>query len=232
MTDMRYLGGKSRLCKKIAGIINPLVADRPYYEPFVGAAWVAQHVTASWRLLTDASADLIAMWAALQKGWLPPTTVSEPEYAAAMRGETTPALRAFIGFGCSFGGKWFGGYARDNRGRNYATGAHNSLMKKLAGLKGAVFEHTDYRRLAPRPNSVIYCDPPYAATTGYGAVGAFDSSEFWEKAREWSRTCTVLVSEYKAPDDFKCIAEFETKLEMRTSAGGREPRVERVFTHA
>lgn len=227
---VRYLGGKSRIGKKIAvELINPLVvAGAPYYEPFCGACWVTQHVKAGWRLCTDANPDLIAMWSALQRGWFPPDTVSEAEYAAAKLGEGPPELRAFIGFGCSFGGKWFGGYARGGEGRSYASNARNSLMRKLHGLAGVHFEHADYRRLAPRPGSVIYCDPPYAYTTGYGAVGTFDSSEFWNVVRNWSKTCTVLVSEYAAPEDFECVAEFITKLDMR-DASGRSARTERLY---
>ena len=232
---MQYLGGKSRIGKKIAvELINPLVmaADRPYYEPFVGACNVARYVKASWRLLTDANADLIALWREVQRGWVPPMAVSEAEYAAARNDPATAAhLRAFIGFGCSFGGKWFGGYARNSRGDDYCGQARNSIAKLAPDIQSAHFEHVGYADIAPRPNAVIYCDPPYAHTTGYGSVGAFDSEAFWNKVRLWSETCDVLVSEYRAPEDFVCVAEYATKLELR-SKSGREPRIERVFTYA
>jgi DNA adenine methylase len=42
---------------------------------------------------------------------------------------------------------------------------------------------------------------------------------------------TVIISEYKAPNDFKCIWEKEVKTEMRTNANGREDRIERLFTY-
>ena len=29
--------------------------------------------------------------------------------------DENPALTGFVGFGCSFGGKWWGGYAKDKR---------------------------------------------------------------------------------------------------------------------
>ena len=41
---------------------------------------------------------------------------------------------SFVGFGCSFAGKWFGGYARSNDKRNYAKMAKNSLNKKIINL--------------------------------------------------------------------------------------------------
>lgn len=231
-TTVQYLGGKSRLGKKIAEIINPLlVGGAPYYEPFCGACNVARHIKADWRLLSDANEPLIRMWQAVQKGWAPPATVSEAEYAAAKRGELSPELTAFIGFGCSFGGKWFGGYARGGEGRSYASNAANSIASRLGGITSAHFDVADYRRIVPRPGSVIYCDPPYAHTTGYSAVGDFDSGEFWAWARAISANHTVIVSEYVAPEDFVCVAEFATKLDMRDNSG-KSPRIERLFTHA
>src|SRR3990167_10829930 len=130
---MRYMGGKSRVCKPIAAYINGVVGDRPYWEPFVGGGWVLQHVKARLRFASDLHGPLIRMWQALQSGWVPPSNVSEEEYRRLKADEAAdPALRAFVGFGCSFGGKWFGGYARSDREaqRNYAVNAKNSLTRK------------------------------------------------------------------------------------------------------
>ena len=227
---MRYLGGKSRIGKRIAEIINPLVAGgRPYYEPFCGACNVARHIKADWRLLSDAHPQLIAMWKAVQQGWVPPDTVTEEEYAAAKRGDLSPELTAFIGFGCSFGGKWFGGYARGGEGRSYASNAKNTIIARREALLSAHFECSSYHDIVPLTDSVIYCDPPYASTTGYKGVGKFDHAAFWAWTRRMAALGhTVLISEYSAPDGFGCVAEIPTKLDMR-STNGREPRVERVF---
>lgn len=230
---MQYLGGKSRLGKKIAAVLNPmLVNGAPYYEPFCGGCSVARWVRADWRLLADAHPQLIAMWKAVQAGWVPPATVSEDEYAAAKRGELSPELTAFIGFGCSFGGKWFGGYVRGSNGGNYAGFAHRSILRKAQALNGAHFENADYRAIVPRPRSVVYCDPPYAGTTKYNGTAEFDSAEFWQKMREWSdKGHSVVVSEYAAPDDFVCVAEFPTKLAMHPRDGDKNC-IERLFTRA
>ncbi|MCZ2076553.1 MAG: DNA adenine methylase [Bryobacterales bacterium] len=230
---VRYLGGKSRLGKKIAAILNPMLeGGAPYYEPFCGACNVAMHIRAGRRYLSDAHPQLIAMWKAVQNGWVPPDTVTEADYAAAKRGELPPELTAFIGFGCSFGGKWFGGYARGGEGRSYASNAKNSIARRAAALRSAEFRCEDYSRLVPPQGSVVYCDPPYASTTGYGGVGEFDSARFWEFVRRLSgEGVMVVVSEYSAPGDFACIAELPTKLDMR-DAGGKSPRIERLFTYA
>jgi DNA adenine methylase len=233
--NMRYLGGKSRIGKQIAAFINPLLVDgAPYYEPFCGACWVTQHIVApGGRFCSDAHGPLIALWQSLQRGWVPPDTVSEAEYRAAKAGEASPELRAFIGFGCSFGGKWFGGIARDTRGGGsapHARAAKNSLLKKIQTLRDVVFSHTDYLNTSPSKDSVVYCDPPYKGTTHYSGLPEWDSTTFWNTIRHWSSYATVLVSEYVAPADFECVAEYITKTELRTKKG-RVSRYERLFRY-
>src|SRR5690606_31591619 len=120
-------------------------------------------------------------------------------------------VRAFAGFGCSFGGKWFGGYARGFKAsgepRNYAAEAGRRLRKLVAGLpEGATVVHAGYRSWSPYVHAdvLVYCDPPYADTTSYGAVDPFDSDDFWQHVRAWTteRGAAVFVSEYDAPGDF------------------------------
>ncbi len=228
---MQYFGGKHRIGKVIAQVIQPFITDNTlYYEPFCGSLSVTQHIRAIHRYCSDANAPLIAMWQAIQCGWLPPITVTEDDYRNAKAGLTPDYLTAFIGFGCSFGGKWFGGYARGASNRNYARNAYNSIMRKRPTIvRDITFSHADYRTLTPTANkSVIYCDPPYQGTTQYGAVGNFDSTEFWEIMRAWGRYHTVIISEYQAPSDFTCIAEIPTKTDIRTIEG-KVDRTERLF---
>lgn len=139
-------------------------------------------------------------------------------------------LKIFAGYGCSFGGKWFGGYARDGSTRSYAANAANSLKKKLAKCAGTTFAQHSYVDLPlPLTPALIYCDPPYEGTTGYGAK--FDHEAFWAWCRNISALGhAIFVSEYKAPADFKCVLELHTKTDMHT-AHGKEHRIERVFTY-
>lgn len=157
--------------------------------------------------LSDASEDLILLWQALQNGWEPPETVSEEEYQR-VRYEEPSALRAFIGYGCSFGGKWFGGYAR-YKGRNYAVSTKRVLEKKIESLYRAKFGSVSYEAWSDceLSDSIIYCDPPYRNTTGYTRVGAFDSDKFWSTIGSWDGT--VFVSEYTAPEGWKSIWSAE-----------------------
>lgn len=75
--------------------------------------------------------------------------------------------------------------------------------------------------------AVIYCDPPYASTTGYR--GGFDSDEFWEYARMAARNNIVLVSEYTSPPDIPCIAAFPKKMGLRQANGEQQVRTEKLF---
>lgn len=105
--------------------------------------------------------------------------------------------------------------------------ARNSLLAKAARFGGVSFRQADYRSYNPQ-HSTVYCDPPYANTCHYRAVGGFNRDEFWETMRVWSVDNAVIISEYVAPNDFECIAEFPTKLGLRTSSGQND-RIERLF---
>ena len=200
---MRYQGGKARHADAIAEQIEALRGGRDtYLEPFVGSAAVASKVVPAFRevILGDALEDVALLWAAVVDGWRPPATVTETEYRA-LREAPPSALRGFVGVGCSYGGKWFGGYAREG-GRDFAAEAARSVSRRAAGLDSAAVVHADYRafEFLAGPHAVIYCDPPYAGTTGYAGVGPFDHDEFWRTVTRWSaRGALVLVSEYAAP---------------------------------
>jgi len=223
---MHYLGGKARIGGEIAGVINALLGGRPYYEPFVGAAWVMCRVEAEYRLASDVHEDLILLWQALQQGWMPPENLSEEDYERLWHSPPSP-LRGFAGFGCSFSGKWFGGYARSGT-RNYARNAKNSLMKKVPGIRGVNFFCMDYRDVVLDSEWVVYCDPPYSGTTKYSM--GFDHEVFWNKMREWSEGNVVLISEYSAPNDFDCIREWQTRTDMHNS-NRSNARTEKLFVY-
>lgn len=63
-----------------------------------------------------------------------------------------------------------------------------------------------------------------------GGCPPFDHALFWDVMRFWSLSSTVVVSEYSAPDDFVCIAEFPSKMGLRVGKDGEQPsRTERLF---
>lgn len=232
---MRYLGGKSRTRNQIAAYLNRIrKPNQPYWEPFVGAGWVLEKIKGQPIYASDANEALIFMWQRLQQGWQPPSVVSEAEYQKAMNGEYDAALTAFIGFGCSFGGKWFDGYARHEKGAvdegKYAGQSHRSILCKANRIDSAHFFTANFLECyVPAYGCLIYCDPPYEDTTAYGAVPPFDSEMFWKRVR-WleGHGHTVVVSEYQAPADFSCVLEVVTKTDMHTK-NGKDRRIERLF---
>lgn len=195
---MRYMGGKTRIAKQIAEVIDQyrqpgqLVGDA-----FCGGLSVSVALSKKGPVIaSDYNLALISLHKAIQSGWEPPTSVSKEEYLSAKDIPDTDPLKAFCGFGCSFAGKWFGGYA-SSKDRNYATNARNSLLRKK--FTGSI-QHIDFLSVTPRPESfLIYCDIPYSGATGYTATGDFDRNKFIELVADWSNYTSVFVSEYEFP---------------------------------
>lgn len=232
---MRYLGGKFKLRRELSAFLER--HRRPgqvYIEPFVGAFNVIAEMQNP-RIANDVNPYLIALYSAVQRGWIPPRTLTENEYADIKnnRDQYPPELVAFAGFGCSFGGKWFGGYARDKLNQNYALNAHNSLIKVAPLLANVTIVSQDYRDLLIPPNSLIYCDPPYKSTTTYTATNKFDHDVFWAWVRDKSlEGHDVFVSEFQAPDDFECVWSKSRKTNVTGLSGERPDRIEKLFTLA
>ena len=151
------------------------------------------------------------MWKAVQNGYKLPDVITDEQYKyIKAHKDEDKALSGFVGFGCSFGGKWFGGLARNKKGDNYCARANRSIYKDLDGLKNAEFSCLDYKDVIIPNGSVVYADPPYANTTGY-TTGVFDTDEFWDYMREISKNNLVFISEENAPDDFECIWQQDFK---------------------
>ena len=80
----------------------------------------------------------------------------------------------------------------------------------------------DYQAVEIKPDSVIYCDPPYRGTMGY--LCDFDHDRFYEWAE---RQTNIFISEYSMPSEFKCIAERSHR--SRLSPTAKKAVVERLF---
>ena len=88
------------------------------------------------------------------------------------------ALAGFVGFGCSFGGRFFEGYARNATGTNYAMQSKKSLLKDMATLMDAQFLCVDYQKVPIPNNAIVYADPPYVNTKKIHNK-VFNTEEFW-----------------------------------------------------
>ena len=229
---MQYMGGKSRISKQIAEILNSAIdKNKPFVSLFCGSCAIESKVQAYVKILNDKHPYLIAMWQALQNGWTPPDVVTKEEYYRVKANmDENPALAGFVGFGCSFGGKWWGGYAKDKRGDDYCGQAKRGLLKDLVGIQSATFTCLDYRDVEIPDGAVVYCDPPYVNTTGY-TVGQFDTNEFWNYMRQLSKRCDVYISEESAPNDFECIWSKEKVRTLEKSDNVGRVKVEKLFKY-
>jgi len=228
---MRYFGGKTRTCKEISVFLESIrKPNQIFLSPFVGGGWI-ESLMKEPKICSDKHRYLIAMYKELQNGWMPPKQLSKEEYEYIKNHKDEKSyLTGFVGFGCSFAGKWFGGYAKDNSKRNYCLNAYRSILQKMKGFKTTQFECNDYRNLKPQ-NTLIYCDPPYCGTTQYDKqiVGNFDHQEFWNIMKKWSKNNTVIISEYTAPSDFQCVWSKNVKLDIRDKNNSKMPRIEKMF---
>lgn len=229
---MQYMGGKSRISKQIAEVLNSAInKDTPFVSLFCGSCAIESKVQADVKILNDKHPYLIAMWQALQNGWTPPDVVTKEEYYRVKANmDENPALTGFVGFGCSFGGKWWGGYAKDKRGDDYCGQAKRGLLKDLVGIQSATFTCLDYRDLEIPDGAVVYCDPPYVNTTGY-TVGQFNTDDFWDYMRQLSKRCDVYISEESAPNDFECIWSKEKVRTLEKSDNVGRVKVEKLFKY-
>jgi DNA adenine methylase len=235
---VRYVGGKGRIARAIVEQIQQHSPDATIaVEPFMGGASVTAELARAFPvvLAADAHPDIAALWSATTYGWTPPATVTEEEYAELRSAAPSP-LRGLAGFGGSFGGKWWGGYARggvmaDQTPRDHQAESARAVVRIGEQLRaGAVWVGCrDYRNTPIIPGSVIYCDPPYASTQGY-STGAFDSIDFWAWAEIASDVADVYVSEYRAPSWWRCIWSTEKRQSVTMPAQGRAIRTERLFT--
>lgn len=209
---MRYLGGKSRIAEQITNAILENSSQRCLLvEPFIGGGAITSKLAPYFNKVeaSDIHEDLVLMWKALLSGWIPPSVITEDEYKALRNAEPS-ALRGFVGFGCSFGGKYFGGYAR-YKDENYAAISKRSVLKQIKTMTNVLVQAKDYREIFPPSGAVVYVDPPYAGTTGYGLK--FDSVEFWQTMTSWhNKGAMIFCSEYTAPPGW--IAVWEKPLQQ------------------
>ena len=198
---MQYLGGKSRVAPTLAAAILARRGARTrYVEPFLGAGSIAARLARHFAdvRLSDAHPDLVMMWnAVLNTDWYPPTRITKQEWEQLRDAPPSPE-RGFAGFAYSYGGRWFHHYQSER-----SLFSARSLLRKAQMIGPRQVRCHDYRDADGLidANTVVYADPPYAATTqDWDELRAFDSEAFWAVMDAWSaRGALVVVSGYDAP---------------------------------
>jgi DNA adenine methylase len=237
---MKYMGSKARFSKEILPIIlEDRTNEQWYIEPFAGGMNMICEVDGK-RIANDIHYYLIKMWEELVGGWIP-KKITKDEYLEVKTDQSKyPAyFVGWVGFNCSYSGKWFGGFAddypesrRNKKGvlPNYQMEAINNIPKQVEKMKGVILQNKPYYELELPPNSIVYCDPPYEGTTKY--ANDFDHNLFWNWVRNIIKQGhTVFVSEYNAPSDFVCVWQKETNSQLSANGkiGGNKVSVEKLF---
>ena len=253
---MRYSGSKAKIAKYIIPfIMKELKEGYRYVEPFVGGCNVIDKVDWPNKVGYDLNHYVISLWNATKIGLYDsiPQEVSEIAYnemkELAMKNFCSPKYPAwligYVGNACSYGSAWFNGYAKINekRGENHILEAFRGYHKQVGNFKHlhtTYFTTADYETafqvetaLGTNKNVVFYCDPPYRSTKGY-KDGGFDSDKFWDDVRRYSKLgVKIFVSEYEAPEDFKCIWCKDRKDGMGTTKCGckQNTKTEKLFVY-
>lgn len=235
---MSYLGAKAKGADHILEVLNDPVFDGMHYvEPMVGYGHILRRVEnkRSYRA-SDCNPLLITLLKAVQNNRkMPKITESEYHQLKQQRGNTL--RRAVAAFTYSYCGKQWGGYVdkyvRDGKKKSYSDERkrYYADLQENEQFMSANIRCIDYRKLKYK-NKLIYCDPPYANTTAYkkgDEDNEFDSDEFWDYMRKWSKDNYVFISEYKAPKDFKCISSCNKHSTLAIE--GRNTRREKLFVH-
>lgn len=230
---MQYFGGKQRISKQLSQYLNLQLNDnQPFVDLFCGSCNVITKIDSNrTRVANDKHKYLIDMWKELQSGWIPPDEINREEYQYIKENkDEKPHLTGFVGFGCSFAGKWFGGYAISDRWRNYCIGAKRSCIKKLSNLRDVEFYNINYDEVDIPEGSLVYCDIPYKGATPYckNEVGVFNHDEFYQWVRNNSYKYDIYISEYKknVPDDFEIVWEINSKKDIRNKKNEMEKTIE------
>lgn len=225
------MGSKARIAKYILPIM--LANKRPnqwWVEPFVGGGNIIDKVGGK-RIGADADRWVIEALLAIRDNvhQLPKNNseFTEDDYKQ-LRKSDEYRFKGYAGFAFSYGSKWLGGWRRDTAGkRDYVQEAFDNAVMQSPRLQGVLLVNTDFTSLGIPPQSLIYCDPPYADATRYKVD--FDHSAFWQWCRKKAEEGhTIFISEYTAPSDFECIWQKEIVSSL-TKDTGSKTGVEKLF---
>ncbi len=245
---MRYCGSKARFIKKMLPILTSKLDKENgiFVDAFGGGMNVISEIDCNSKVAIDNNRYVISLWKHLQEHGMKdiPMELTREEYFDIKENylnhedKYPDFLTGYVGTCCSYGGAWFNGYAGYNPKRNedHIKEAYINLEKHVTFFKNldkTRFIYDDYYSAARwyfSPNTIIYCDPPYASTKKYERD--FDNLAFWQWVREvHSRVKEIYISEYEAPKDFKCIWSKKKADGMGTCcAGGKTNiKVEKLF---
>jgi len=231
---MKYLGSKNRISKYILPLmLENRNENQTWVEPFVGGANMIDKVKGK-RIGSDLNHYVISLLNQMSKPVFKAPKISEQKYndIKEYKSQYPRWIVGYAGTQLSFGATWFGSYRRDKQGkRDYCQEAQNNVNKQSKNLQGVKFLNYDYSKLIIPKNSIIYCDPPYKTRATKGKYkDDFIHNDFWQWCREKHKEGhTIYISEYEAPEDFKCIWEMKINQRMNNNVNTKA-NTERLFS--
>jgi DNA adenine methylase len=253
-SPLGYLGGKSRLAKRIAERIPEHTC---YVEPFCGGAWVFFTKPPSQvEILNDFDGELVNFWKVVRHHLpeflrcLEYTLVSREEFKAEQQldpvllTDVQRAVRYYrlqrMGFGGKTVNRTFGTSIVRPNSLNLA-GVEEKLTKTHKRLARTTIEHLDACeciRKYDSPKTFFYIDPPYWNADFYAVSFA---GEDFERLRDTLREVqgVFIVSLNDTPEIREIFAEFtiepiETKYSIgntKTAASTRKKERKEVLIH-
>jgi DNA adenine methylase len=228
------MGSKNRIAKHILPIMlaerNP---EQFWVEPFVGGANMIDKVQGK-RIGADINPYLIDALIAIRDcvTQLPKNNkeFTEENYKE-LRKSDNYKYKGYAGFAFSYSGKWLGGWCRDSLNkRDYVKESYKNAINQSPRLNGVRLVNESYLNLQIPENSLIYCDPPYGGVTKYAMD--FNHVEFWQWCRDRENEGhIVFVSEYNAPNDFKCVWEKKVNSSLTKNTGSKKA-IEKLFRYS
>lgn len=223
---MAYVGGKSKGAEHIIAVLNHKNYDNMrYIEPFVGYGHVLRRISNKKSYhASDANPLVISLLDGIQKNKRYHSMHITKQQYDTLKDDTKNVSfrRALAAFAYSYNGKEWGGYTMSSPSRdNYPLERkkYYDTLKKNETFMKTTLALCSYNTLMPK-NSLVYCDPPYKSTTGYGKL-SFDHDQFWDTIRRWSKNNIVYVSEYSAPSDFKCVSKKAKYQSLNGKGAGK-----------
>lgn len=185
-------------------------------------------------LASDIHPGLIALYEKCRThpNWLDGFECTEELYHAAKELPDDDALKAFIGFGCSFGGNWFRAYGKPHPkvsgGRLQSLVGAERLKRVLQAIPSVEFACMSFFDLPPTNGVLLYLDPPYRGTALAGAH-VFDFGAFDARVCEWAEAGSICyVSEYEFPRG-SLVWERKSHGTAGAGIGGGKEITERLF---
>ena len=230
---MKYIGSKNRIAKHILPLMIEGRTNETWVEPFVGGANMIDKVEGN-RIGFDNNEYLIELYHYIQNGGKIEnrTITKEQWYDVKQNIKKYPKWYVgLVGVLGSYNGNWFSAYGggsktKEGNYRNYFDEGIRGLLKQ--NLTDIEFIFSDYKNIEIPKNSIIYCDPPYELKNKRYKEH-FDSEVFFNWCREKTKEGNkVFVSEYNAPNDFKCIWEKEIS---KTNPKQKVNKTERLFSY-